>query len=116
MTDQELLVWAAKAAGYEVFGYIHPKDGLDILIDNRAFVWRPLLDDGEALRLALKLELQINFVEDSDCFWVEISLPAHSNYELEQNIRVMDTLSRKNVDACTRRAITIAAARIGKNL
>lgn len=44
MTDQELLKWAAKAAGY---------------VENSD--WNPLTDDGDALRLAVQLFRDIHF-------------------------------------------------------
>lgn len=74
----------------------------------------PINDEAHALRLLIRLELQIHFVESSDCFWVSVSLPAHSDHELEQDLKVFDTVARKNVDACTRRAIVLAAAQIGR--
>ena len=48
MTDRELLEAAAKAAGYV---HYHPGDGF-------YQTWNPLTDDGDALRLAVKLGLQ----------------------------------------------------------
>jgi len=117
-SDKELLTLAAKAANYnltwgvfeipEIEGLCPPDGGSGYIY------WCPLKDDGDALRLAIKLELQIHFVEDSDCFWVDVSLPAHSNYEIEQDCRVHDSVARKNVAACTRKAIVLAAAHIGR--
>ena len=53
MTDKELLEFAAKAAGYRVKRE-HP-DGLVVWIDDEPHIWNPLTDDGDALRLAVKL-------------------------------------------------------------
>ena len=58
MNDRELLEAAAKAHGGLVcvpgFGWIHENaDGV------RGAWWRPLEDDGDALRLAVKLRLKI---------------------------------------------------------
>ena len=56
--DRELLEWAAFAAGMRVRHYIGnlvhlDNDGLD------AGAWNPLDDDGDALRLAVKLGIDI---------------------------------------------------------
>lgn len=63
MTDRELLELAAKAAGSDVFeldgGWVQKIgkeiDGLERWVGR----WNPLEDDGDALRLAVKLEMQI---------------------------------------------------------
>lgn len=69
-------------------------------------------DDGDAIRLAIKLELNIRFVEELDCFWVEVSLPPHSDYELSDNIRIFDSVAREDVSFCLRQAISLAAEAI----
>lgn len=51
MSDQELLEMAAKAADYDV---MHTMTGR-IVVEFK--VWDPLNDDGDALRLAVHLEL-----------------------------------------------------------
>ena len=102
MTDRELLEMAAKAAGVSVargyFGcgecWLTEKYGFGLA------PWNPLTDDGDALRLAVKLSLVINnrhrkaLVEDMEGkqFWED-----HEGDEL----------------AATRRAIVRAAAAIG---
>lgn len=53
MTDQELLEAAAKAAGYEL-GYVDGNDGM-----RQRPEWNPLEDDGDALRLAVKLRIEV---------------------------------------------------------
>ncbi len=54
MTDRELLEAAARACGYQ---HKWNLDGL--LIDATCGRWNPLTDDGDALRLAVKLRLEI---------------------------------------------------------
>lgn len=54
MTDQELLEMAAKAAGIE--GDYSQKIGAIVAPDQ---YWMPHKDDGDALRLAVKLSLKI---------------------------------------------------------
>jgi hypothetical protein len=66
MTDQQLLELAARAAGYEPGNY---EDGkwFEVRYGMRAALWlkdaevywNPLGDDGDALRLAVKLRLDI---------------------------------------------------------
>jgi hypothetical protein len=57
LTDRELLERAAKAAGYAIVR--HPNSrvlpSLMFMLDER--LWNPLTDDGDALRLAVKLNL-----------------------------------------------------------
>lgn len=62
-TDRELLEMAAKAAGHTVSDWVHTYHGVrPSLHDTHApgrWVWNPLDDDGDALRLAVKLRLEI---------------------------------------------------------
>ena len=94
MNDKELLELAAKAA--------------DVPDANIEFVWNPLTQDGDALRLAVKLGL---------CMTIDLELGGETEvweygaagaYEVEPN----------NGDpyAATRRAIVRAAAEIGKEM
>ena len=62
MTDTELLEAAAKAAGIsaawvDAFGVMVPGTG----VDSR---WNPLTDDGDALRLAVALRIQIEWTNE----------------------------------------------------
>jgi hypothetical protein len=58
MTDRELLELAAKANGHGV--YFDEVSGLTFLDDRFTRVlWNPLHNDGDALRLAVKLHLTI---------------------------------------------------------
>ena len=86
MSDRELLELAAKAYG---FGATHgtcwtkseyPRgSGLEGALWNymghmdTAELWNPLTDDGDAFRLALKLRIQIEYVDEMDS--VMCSLP-----------------------------------------
>ncbi|MCH9735576.1 MAG: hypothetical protein K0U78_13655 [Actinomycetia bacterium] len=61
-TDRELLELAAKAAGKKVRIYegMVVEPGTDcVCVDQRGFRWNPLEDDGDALRLAVKLGINI---------------------------------------------------------
>ena len=89
MTDKELLELAAKAAGYTL---AKTKDGYPLWIHGQG-IWNPLTDDGDALRLAVKLDL----------FWENMELfDMHFSHKKED----------KFIE--TRRAIVRAAAEIGK--
>jgi hypothetical protein len=95
MTDRELLELAAKAAGYVSHGYGELCGGSPSLYLQEADftgIWSPLTDDGDALRLAVRLGMFMrSIVKD---------IP-RSEYDADPY-------------AATRRAITRAAAEIGK--
>lgn len=61
MTDYELLEKAARAAGFDVIQCVETENhcGLDVQLgeERPIFSWNPLNDDGEALRLAVKLKI-----------------------------------------------------------
>ena len=55
---------AAKAAGLVVCGRLHPPDGVNIAAPHGPiYVWRPPVDDGDALRLAVKLRIKFRYNE-----------------------------------------------------
>lgn len=108
MTDSELLEAAAKAAGIEVYGWFSDDEDGEFWgdigpLDDDVVQWSPLTDDGDALRLAVRLllatEVFAQFVQvvtqDGDVFRVMSS-------ELDDPY------------AATRRAIVRAAAEIGR--
>lgn len=95
-TDRELLRLAALAAGLEVQDYA---PGLGFWIDDEG-EWNPLTDDGDALRLAVKLNIQMTPRTDGK------SEAAHLAYFIEDN--------KGDPYAATRRAIVRAAAEIGR--
>ena len=107
MTDKELLELAAKAAGYDV--EFMPLSGANIVSGERCGLWRPLEDDGDALRLAVKLKMPINVTNEiARCIWGSFG-----------NGERCDEWHSNNGDdpyAATRRAITRAAAEIGKTM
>ncbi len=103
MTDRELLELAAKAAGYQM-----DCDGLFFEPGEPTMQeWNPLTDDGDALRLAVKLGLGISIPTaykrtDVVCF----------------NHSTVNSIVAHEGDpyAATRRAIVRAAAEIGKGM
>lgn len=110
MTDRELLELAAKAAGIPLFNSgIKDSETAFTFWDISNHdpyehkVWNPLNDDGDALRLAVKLEMDI--WESWD--YVEV---IHNDIDFQ--------IVEKDSDpyAATRRAIVRAAAEIGKTM
>ena len=89
MTDRELLERAAKAAGIDIEWY-GPKQ------------WNPLTDDGDALRLAVKLGLLVEFIPD--------------RFDLFQRFYGEEIDKDNKPSEATRRAIVRAAAEIGKDM
>ena len=66
MTDRELLEMAAKAAGITSVGY--GRNGIATGRNGPCLIgyWNPLTDDGDALRLAHALGMQLNLDECND--------------------------------------------------
>lgn len=97
MTDKELLELAGKAAGVDLSGATF--DGWGYVIQSE---WNPLTDDGDALRLAVRLELNVAFNTWTSGDAVVI---------VESQVEYLE----EDPFATTRRAIVRAAAEIGKN-
>lgn len=113
MNDRELLELAAKAAGVPVDGCtLYPKNGLRLVDEHHNFVryWNPLTDDGDALRLAVKLNMRLDILDFAG--W---SLAATRNNPLEVEW-VEEHHGQHGAEAATRRAIVRAAAEIGARL
>lgn len=122
-TDRELLEWAAKAAGIEFY----VPEGSDTawwewrgqcgFYLRGCKKWNPLVDDGDALRLAVKLGIVCSaglypkYVHDDDTMqaWA-------SPDDMRTTIYEGAEWSRQSGDpyAATRRAIVRAAASIGQ--
>ena len=103
MSDRELLQLAAKAAGIEgeLTDYgVWPKGDFGI--------WRPHRDDGDALRLAVKLGLCVSACEKRKDTMVGYSLE-------DKGYNLMEDWDADPY-AATRRAIVRAAAEIGRNM
>lgn len=109
MTDKELLELAAKAAGIEIEWYAPNVEVWDFAqVPN----WNPLTDDGDALRLAVKLNLIVGAYGSyaSVCR----TFAPKANYPDE--ITVWHSEVNNDPYAATRRAIVRAAAEIGKEI
>lgn len=105
-SDKELLELAANAARVKTGKHRAIKDGL--LMENDLY-WNPLRDDGDALRLAVKLRIAVDYYErlhKTECVCAAWIYGATGGAEHED--------LGGDPYAATRRAIVRAAAEIGK--
>ncbi|HGM4824765.1 TPA: hypothetical protein ACKP7E_001794 [Pseudomonas aeruginosa] len=117
MNDRTLLELAARAAGMNI-QRCRLDDPLhrDFLMNGEgvrnpgqcSFPWNPLTDDGDALRLAVKLRLDITFYNG---FQEVAAEPSNGD-----GMNPCQEVFTENPYAATRRAITRAAAEIGKSM
>ncbi len=116
MTDKELLEAAARAAGIEVVRsrLSDPinKDMLVIASSRNPFQatgpWNPLTDDGDALRLAVKLKIPLRFPD-----WANIARTWGAKEDPDFYEEHADD-HNGDLAAASRRAIVRAAASIGQ--
>lgn len=102
MKDRELLEMAAKAAGVYLPSDFQPEH----------HQWNPLTDDGDALRLAVKLNIEFACFDDKQSVNAGVWSADHNWNE------VWGCMTPYNGHklAATRRAIVRAAAKIGKEM
>lgn len=100
--DRELLELAAKAAGYGLREYsketLHSDEGRG----NAWMVWNPLRDDGDALRMAVRLGMLATY--------------SGERFELFQAAYRQCLDEDMKPSEATRRAIVRAAAEIGRRM
>ena len=96
-TDREVLELAAKASGELTASWY----GNDAYFDGVLSRWNPLTDDGDALRLAVRLSLLVDVTAFSVTAMVNGVTSAKEKHDGDPY-------------AATRRAITRAAAAIGE--
>ncbi|OQA84409.1 MAG: hypothetical protein BWY31_02403 [Lentisphaerae bacterium ADurb.Bin242] len=123
MNDRELLELAATAVGYDISHSMNTErlmltpsvDALLVRKDGKLVTtgWNPLIDDGDALRLAVELKLAIFPPEGDDGDFAVASVPDgvlddFGETWIQESVKDGDKL------AATRRAIVCAAAEIGK--
>ena len=102
-TDKELLELAAKAAGYNIKAH---EDGTlysDYRCSGYWGVFNPLNDDGDALRLAVKLKIDVLPMWGKDCVCITGDGEHFEETQLPNELSSM------------RRAIVRAAAAIGES-
>ena len=112
-SDHELLQYAAKAAKYDFIEKRFPlfPSAFEFYLRSRhpartsdyPTLWNPLTDDGDAFRLAVKLNLHISVFVDA----IGIGTPGDGYVEFKYE---------SDPCAATRRAIVRAAAEIGRNM
>jgi len=102
MTDRELLESAARAAGLQLWA--HEDGGLYLPDPMRR--WNPIEDDGDALRLAVKLGIDLQFA--CKATWIQ--------FEDDSGLNLLHEPHGINPEATTRRAIVRAAAAIGEKV
>jgi hypothetical protein len=108
MTDRELLELAAKAAGIDwIKDCVWIENGFySPLAKHERISWNPLTDDGDALRLAVKLEIAINpWAGKTVCWHEDSKVINHEKHDCNDDPY-----------AATRRAIVMAAAEIGRSM
>lgn len=96
MTDKELIEQAAKAAGIS-----KQWDGSLVDQQNPSGVWNPLEDDGDALRLAVKLHISVSWSPSGRSVKASVS---------DNPFLVFGMDSTDDAYADARRAIVLAAA------
>ena len=104
MDDKQLLELAAKAAGIEYTGEGYARavlSGTHGHFEN--YPWNPLTDDGDALRLAVKLRIDV-------LFWGLELINAVKGDDLQEEPYGEDPY------AATRRCIVRAASEIGRGM
>lgn len=114
MSDRELLELAAKAAGIgggwgdrlEYHNGAVDLSDMWILDQEEFCPWNPLMDDGDALRLAVSLKMDIKIGT------YDTTAEGHVNGVLGYTAEFIEA----DAAASTRRAIVRAAAEIGKSL
>ena len=112
MSDHELLELAAKANGLLVKGWVGNRlVFFNPITESAEETWNPLTDDGDALRLAVKLniELHLDLTVGSVITAFMVGAVGRNTFE-----EVDD--AQGNPYIATRRAIVRAAANIGESL
>ncbi|MFU5132682.1 hypothetical protein ACM7ZR_30270 [Pseudomonas aeruginosa] len=113
MNDRELLELAARAAGYQ-FSYSYrslssPAVPVILAETGRWRQWDPRHDDGDALRLAVKLRFEVQCYPGMASVIYDDGSP--DGAYLQQNPE-----KGQSDEQATRRAIVRAAAEIGKSM
>lgn len=113
MEDRELLELAAKAAGmappYDKHGIFSAWVGDPV----HGHWWNPLEDDGDALRLAVKLGMSLRLAQFEE--WTQVFVDdLYSRAAKPVTEHAGRTSKGQTIEQATRRAIVRAAAEIGK--
>ena len=110
-TDRELLEMAAKAAGFAWGKQDDHPDRIELYLlplskENLYTPWNPLTDDGDALRLAVRLRMRVES-------W---GSGASAVVSVDNRAFVAEPHYGDDPERATRRAIVRAAAAIGRSM
>lgn len=105
MNDQELLTYAAKAAGYEVF-WDEENDRYLKWYSPNYDEWNPLNDDGQAFRLAIDACVDVHTQITGRQVYAEAGF---------DDVKILNLINDDKY-AALRKCITQAAAEIGKGM
>lgn len=108
MNDRELLEMSAKACGIEIATWSNCQaGGFQAQEGARGKFWNPLDDDGDAMRLLTKLNLEIG----------RSKLAGRAYVGLVGEAPWVECVNdEQDIYACTRRAIVCASAEIGRGM
>lgn len=110
MNDRKLLENAAKAAGYDIcaeyFSGLVIRDGY-----KNERKWNPLTDDGDALRLAVRIKISVMSFEKS-----VFAQSCPDSLLSFSDVDAMEMIDGSNDDEATRRTIVRTAAAIGETM
>ena len=109
MTDKELLELAAKAAGISLTEAEWHGDGFYWMPLGSRF-WNPLTDDGDAMRLMVKLKMHVFVAEDR----VAVYFFDEAGRSGDIKVGCVDSDWGEDPLRAARRAIVLAAAELGK--
>lgn len=123
MKDRELLELAASAVGYDISHSMNTErlmltpsvDALLVRKDGKLVTtgWNPLIDDGDAFRLAVALNLSVftpSAIDDFAVASIEDGVLTDDG-----DTWIQEWVKGGDKEAATRRAIVIAAAEIAKS-
>ena len=105
----ELLTLAAKAAGYVV----RQSNIIAGFVDHSGEVWNPLDDDGDALRLAVRVGMNCAFLPQ---VWRESFCAVAAAFDDGHPAVNVTEKHGEDANAATRRAIVRAAAEVGRRM
>ena len=113
MTDREMLELAARAAGYVGLGMWDER--LGCVWDGEGWSFDSIRDDGDALRLAVKLMIRVSVNRAS-----RLRIPGSVTVEYPDRdgfyFALAEAVTNGDPYDATRRAITRAAAEIGRQM
>lgn len=124
MNDRELLELAATAVGYDISHSMNTErlmltpsvDALLVRKDGKLVTtgWNPLIDDGDALRLAVELNLSV-FTPGGEGGDFAVASIEDGVLSDDGDTWIQEWVKGGDKMAATRRAIVIAAAEIAKS-